>query len=398
MLYFILIARSDCMELNIDNINVHDAYKIAKDILNQENKKYGLNLSVNLLGFKSYYTSDLFNKKFKLSKGKYKFRTLLLPFKVLGQHGSVQQDNHREKEYVLVFSDSCILNSLFSGKGMLSDLLVTCYHEITHAKQEVTRSHKYGYRYFESVAIFHMEDAIMGYDYDFYQEYHDSFYKEIDANLKGNMMSIQYLNTNYPNSYQNDKEILYQNSILHEYQLKNYDFNFFLEKIYDIYSENPKKFYGIAPDFVPIPTSFCLPCSTQFKSVKEIMNEYNDWITPHKDFFGNEVQITDEKEKDFFELFAAFLTSDLYLSQLNLNDLDDEEKKFLDLACLYSINKERDREKFNNSVKNLPSISADELRSNMEDNQQKLKILQDIVKYLDVNSLDDKSTRKGTLR
>ena len=31
-----------------------------------------------------------------------------------------------------------------------------------------------------------------------------------------------------------------------------------LEKIYDIYSENPKKFYGIAPDFVPIPTSFCL--------------------------------------------------------------------------------------------------------------------------------------------
>ena len=386
------------MELNIDNINVHDAYQMAKDILDKENKKYGLNLSLHLLGFKSYYTSDLFKKKFKLNKSKNKLRTLLLPFKVLGQYGGVWQDNRQKKEYVLVFPNSCILNSLLTGKSMLSDLLVTCYHEITHAKQEVTRSHKYGYRYFENVAIFHMEEAIMRYDYDFYLEYHDSFYKEIDANLKGNKMSIQYLNTNYPNSFQNDKEILYRNSILHEYQLKNYDFNFFLEKIYNIYSKNPKKFYRDAPDFAPIPTNFCLPDSMQFKSVKEIMNEYKDWITPYIDFFGNEVQITDEDEKEYFELFAAFLTSDLYLSQLNLNDLDDEEKKFLDLACLYSINKERDREKFNNSVKDLPFISADELRSNMEDNQQKLKILQDIVKYLDVNSLDDKSTRKGTLR
>ena len=386
------------MELNTDNINIHDAYKIAKDILDQENKKYGLNLSLHLLGFRSYYTSDLFNKKLKLSKGKYKFRTLLLPFKVLGQHGSVQQDNHREKEYVLVFPNSCILNSLLTGKSMLSDLLVVCYHEITHAKQEVTRSHKYGYRYFENVAIFHMEKTIMDYDYDFYLKHHDSFYKEIDANLKGNLMSIKYLNTNYPNSYRNDKEILYQNSILHEYQLKNYNFNFFLEKIYNIYSKNPQKFYGNAPNFVPIPTSFCLPGATQFKSVKEIMNEYNDWITPHKDFFGNEVQITDEKEKEYFELFAAFLTSDLYLNQLDLNNLSDEEKKFLDLACLYSINKERDREKFNNSVRDLPFVSADGLHYNMEDNQQKLKKLQGIVKYLDVNSLDDKSTRKGTIR
>ena len=385
------------MELNIDHATVHDAYQMAKDILDQENKKYGLNLSVNLLGLKSYYTSDLFKKKYKLNRGKYKLHTALLPFKLLGEYGSIQQENQIKKEYVIVFPDSCILNSLFTCKGMLSDLLVTCYHEITHAKQEVTRSHKYGYRYFENVAIFHMEKAIMDYDYDFYLKHHDSFYKEIDANLKGNLMSIKYLNTNYPNSYQNDKEILYRNSILHEYQLKNYDFNFFLEKIYDIYSKNPQNFYENAPDFVPIPTSFCLPGSTRFKSVKEIMHTYEDWITPHKDFFGKKVQISDKKEKEYFELFAAFLTSDLYLNQLDLNNLSDEEKKFLDLACLYSINKERDREKFNNSVRDLPFVSADGRHYNIEDNQQRLRKLKDIVKYLDVNSLENQSTRKGTL-
>ncbi len=385
------------MDLNFDNITIHEAYQIAKDILEQENMRNGLDLSINFFGFKSYYTSDFFKNKIKLEKGKRKIRTLLLPFKLFGQYGNIQQDNQGEKEYVIVFSDTCIFNSLLTGKSMLLDLLVTCYHEITHAKQVVTRSHKYGYRYFENVAIFHMEEAIMRYDSYFYYKYHDSFYKEIDANLKGNIMSLMYLNTNYPDSYAIDKETLYQKSILHEYQLQNYNFNFFLNKIYTIYSKNPHKFYGDVPDFAPIPTNFCLPDSTHFKSVKEIMHEYESWITPHKDFFGREVQITAENEREYFELFASFLTSDLYLNQLDLSTLSDDEKKFLDLACLYCINKERDREKFNSSISHSPFISANSLHSNMKDNQQKLKRLHDIVKYLDVHSLDDESIKKGTL-
>lgn len=391
------------MKLNVDNISAQNACKIAKDILEQENKKYDLNLSLNLLEFESYYTSDLFKKKFKLYKGKNKLRTLLLPFLVKGEYSSIQ---HRE--YVLFFSDTTIFGSFLTGKSILSDLLVTCYHEITHAKQLGTSNQQHDYRYFENTTIFPMEKAILENNYSFYLKHHDSFYIEIDANLKGTRMSIEYLNTNYPNSYKKDKEILYKKSILYEYQLKNYNFNFFLERIYNIYSKNYQEFWERIPfpNTIPafslaFPSCFCLPGSTQFKSVKEIMRDYEDWINPHKNFWSQDFQITEEDEKEYFESIANFLTSDLYLNQLDLNNLSDEEKKFLDLACLYSINKEREREKFNNSVKALPFILVDKpfnnLYYNMKDNQRRLKKLYDVVKCLDVNSLDDKSTKKGTL-
>ena len=69
MLYFILIVRSDCfVDLNFDNITIHEAYQIAKDILEQENMRNGLDLSINFFGFKSYYTSDFFKNKIKLEK------------------------------------------------------------------------------------------------------------------------------------------------------------------------------------------------------------------------------------------------------------------------------------------------------------------------------------------
>ena len=378
---------------NSNYMSYQQAFDLAKKILDEENKKNNMHLTVEVFNFKTYYSSDFFKKDYKLSTFGEKVHDVLLPVMNTGVYYG---ELHHDDGYIIVFPNTHIYNSIIVGsKHFVTDIAKTCFHEIVHAKQDNSCGKQSDeYRYFERIPIKYMENSILRYDGYFYRMYHDSFYMEIDANLKGIIMTENYLRDNYPDIYEHDKDYINIKRINYEYQLKNYNFDFFFETILSIYATNPKKyyyyFYGKANvDFYPIPSLFCNPGSSEFKSVKDIMEIYEILTTKNVDKDGNKIFISKDEEMEYFELFAAVLTSDVYLNQIDFDSLDDDEKRFLDLACLYSLNKEKDREEYNKNVKYLSGVNRASLYFNILNNKSKIKKLKSIIQILDVNSLDN---------
>ncbi len=83
--------------------------------------------------------------------------------------------------------------NLFLNTRPLFDLLLTCFHELQHAKQNnISKLDENGYMtlnyYKKSQELF-----IVKNDYDFYYKHHDKFYSEIDADIFACEQALNFL-------------------------------------------------------------------------------------------------------------------------------------------------------------------------------------------------------------
>lgn len=385
------------MSIDFHKISIDEAKVIAQEVLDEENKKYDLDLYVASLKFHEYYSSDIFKNKLRLADGGNKIWNVLLPFKHRGLYS--EQYHEDIDEHILVFPTRCLFQRNMKREYAVVELLKTCYHEVTHALQFENRVNHYNI--FQDIGIFNMEEAISFFDYKFYKKYHDKFMKEIDADYNGMIKASKYLKERNFDYYSDVKNYIDDKNVLFEARYKNYDMDFFINKIYDLYKNDSMNFFSNNNSpFYPYPSLFCKYRSCEFKSVSDIMDSLDIFLNKEKYL----TMLTEQKvdENAVYELFYSFVTSELFLNKLDFDSLSDNEINFMKNACSYMLKKEKDKEKYNNDLNSFNIIDDKLFVVFAKRNIKRISLLDSALKkinssninkfnsYLDVEALESK--------
>ena len=110
----------------------------------------------------------------------------------------------------------------FSKKHELAFKVFTFYHETKHLLQDIySKQNIYDWFCNQMCSLCSIDET------KYYNDHHDSFYHEIDANLYGIKKTTSFLKR-YPKLYEENKEYIEQLRIQHEFYKNNFDFDTFL--------------------------------------------------------------------------------------------------------------------------------------------------------------------------
>ncbi len=285
---------------------VEQTRKIVDDIKEKEEYRYsarGLKFNIETPTVIKYYKDSFKNGTFSLKKNdassvKY---SLLLGVSASGwanwDTGDIvilSQNRHylfnapiTELTKKMPYQDMFIANATF--------------HEIRHIVQS-SGSYLSLYQYFCSAYLSKYDNLKPLLS----REYHDSLYAEIDANLYGAFQAKEY--------FKGNKDIEdYFNKQIGKYALQeiNYDFNSNLEK-YQSELETSEHSIENMNEF----EKFLWNADGTFKRPKEIAN-------------NGELYEFIKRNPGAADFYPRVISSDAYLSRLNINDLDKEEIEFL---------------------------------------------------------------------
>lgn len=168
-------------------------YKICNEVCTKER----INVDVYPLTVIDYYRSDIFKKKMKLIKGFDKYKVLTQPFDCLGFFSG----NNRE---IIVFMNDYKKRINTSGDYGLINYVKTIYHELRHSIQyKVVNNKEIDVKSNIAKFRFFIDSCRRNVVKD-YNNYHDEYSQEIDADVYALSKTKEYF-------YKNNKDIYYSN-------------------------------------------------------------------------------------------------------------------------------------------------------------------------------------------
>lgn len=264
--------------------------------------------------------------------------------KILG----ICRDNEIEV-YVNNYFHLCDLKEklLYMGTQHVSQkifvrLLKTTYHECFHILEQLMPS-----RYITELDYFLVttERPLRKTDGSYYDKNWHLFYDEMLADLYGNIKAREFLKENYPDVLDCNESWLNDELVEIKKRFVFFDYNHTYQKNYKDYIHEDN--------------------SDKFISVKAIYDMY----------------------KDFDERIVYYiLTLDLFLEQLDINNLSDEEITIMELAIEYAYNKELLKKDYIDNNFKLDKLSKEDAIY-YRDNIDKMKYFEEIDRMI-------KSTRK----
>lgn len=274
------------------NLSVKELKRLANEIVNEESRKYNLNVNVFPVTFIEYYTDYIFDDKFSLKKlnamSDYVYiRLKKWPFAF-----------YRNKDIVIILNKIKKYEKIDSFNSIFF-LVFVIYHELRHNMQDYNA--EFSYEYFLSG----LEGYLKLGDYSEmnYKRDHDDFSNEIGANLYGIQRAKDYLINKYPEIYELEKKHI-------EWREKNYIFNYFM---YDA-----SRVFDLAVPIIRSRIKTGIICEETL-----FMDRYGNFKSIRK-IFCNPVYNNLDKR-----IVASVMSSKIFLRELDYENLSYDELKVL---------------------------------------------------------------------
>lgn len=296
-------------------LSVSEIKRIAHQIIDEEEKKWNIELDIFPFTFIEYYTSDIFKKRFKLSNALY---NITLPFTSYGINDM--------KGNSIIFLNQ--YNRYIKTEEKLFQLLVACYHEYRHSIQE-----QYDICSYEGF-LYYMDEFVrskISIDYDLD---HDKYSYEIGANLYSVGRAKEYMINNYPDLYEKQKKEIEALEQQYIFDYMTFDPSDLIERVIKILKFNNKiqdnKFVSkinkksgfsfikkIDINDVPAVLKIFLDDNFNFKPIKEIKRLAD-------------INSLDER------IIYYFLSSNSFLESIDLEKLSDSELQLINQSVRYT--------------------------------------------------------------
>lgn len=293
-----------------DKISIIEMKRIAKEIIANESKKYGIDINIRPITFVDIINPKLFKDgNYTIDKRRHD----------LSNYINLRCGGYNDlKGTTVIFLDKLDRIS-HASIGNMFLLVNTCYHEARHSVQQTFDRFSYE-RFLLDMEIF----SILGDSYSHYKRNHDEYYSEIDANLYSIRMAREYLRSNYPEIYKKDKKRIDLSEKYYLVNLKLYNSSYFIDRVIPriktlvpTYSSDISK-SNFIKNISPVLSIF-LNDNGSFKRPREVIN--ND--------------IYQEIDKRILYIIFSSLS---YLDELrSMVNLSLEEINIIDEAIEYAI-------------------------------------------------------------
>lgn len=268
--------------------------KIVQSIIFNECKKHQINpkdLSVFPITWVEYYKECFKNKHLKLYN-------ITLPLIANGFF-----TNNSQNKQIVVFINQQMASDL-------THILLVTFHEFRHLYQD-TKVNAWSYE----GLIFNIEQLLKTQNHKEYLDNHDKYFFEIDANLYGAKMAINYLENNGIYS-PNSKELEYLKMLerVYDYDYFNFNFSSLFEKFINSYRN--KKFDHSCLNFT---MGVFLNKDGSFKSIKDIIKNPNFSFLDKRSIY-------------------SIISSKIFLKELDFSTLSKDDQELIDIALEYQQN------------------------------------------------------------
>lgn len=281
------------------NLSVKEMKKIVHQIIEEEEKEWGVKLNIFPFTIIEYYTNDIFKEKLKLTNS---IHYIKAPF--------INSGINDGKGNAIIF-----LNSYKSYKKIekrLFHLLLTCYHEYRHSIQEEFEYYNY------DGALDELECFLRYMIAGDYSNYYNTYSTEIGAHLYAARKAKSYMIKNYPELYEKHKKEIDDYEEKHIFYYMTYDASDLIDRVIQgLNNYNNNKDNKITFEEIPYVLEIFLNYNLKFRTIKEIKkNADNNFL--------------DKK------ILYAFLSSNSFLENIDLEKLDNEELQLLNEALEYT--------------------------------------------------------------
>ena len=299
--------------------------KIAHEIIDSEVKKYNMKMDVFPVTFVEYCKDKIFNQKYSLQ------RKVNLVKEARNNYGfnTIYSD-------IFVFLstiNSHTLKKLGKNNGSnILQLVVTCFHEARHTAQ--IRFNKFSYEGF----LRDLENTIRAFLPEDYESNHDKYSFEIGANLYGVAEAKKYLQKNYPEIYENNKNTLEWRESFYRYDYLTYDAVNTVDRFFDILKRKNVS-----------------PLSTRIMALRLFFNE-DESLRKIEDIIykmnNNPCYVHLDKK-----VVYVFMSSRYFLQNTNISELSIQELDLLKESLEYTNQVYQNQEKviekaYNNKIIN----------------------------------------------
>lgn len=294
----------------VKKVNIREMKRIAKEIMESESKKYGINIEIRPITFIDIINPRLFKSgNYTIEKRKRDFLNYI-DFNCGGYNDL--------KGTTVIFLNKLEGSSLKKIDSVYL-LANACYHEARHSAQQQFDRYSYA-RFLLDIECFFMKINACRH----YKRNHDEYSFEIGANLYSTRMAREYLKSNYPLIYEREKERINEREEHFLIDYKLYDAFYFIDKVIPSI-KNSRQFYedeSTKRNFInaisPVLSIF-LKDSGSFKRPNEVIN--NDKYQ--------------ELDKRIWYIMFSSLS---FLDDLEMfGDLSQEEVNVINEAIEYSI-------------------------------------------------------------
>ncbi len=188
-------------------------------------------------------------------------------------------------------------------------LAQVCYHELRHSEQSTWDAYSYQ-GFLRDIDQYRKKDT-----FDYYND-HDQYSFEIGANLYGVIKAKEYMQKHYPELYMEQKEDIERLLKLYQFDYMTYDASYSFDITLQIIRllEKNKKPSDISP-------------------VLEIFLN-NDFTFKKMSEFNHNINYRNLDKR----IIYAVLSSKAFLSQVNMEELSEEELKLLNESLQYTNN------------------------------------------------------------
>lgn len=291
-----------------NNLKLKEIKEKCKKLIEEEAKKQDVELNIEPITIVEYYDSDVFKEKTTIEKTMTKL--------VLANVGGLFDT---ETQKIIIFTDRMGKGQKVESPNKLAASIFASYHEFKHQLQyldkETTETEQF---------IIALENVIKTFFYKEYRINHDKYYMEIDANLYALNKTNEYFSQYEPELYPTAKEYLtekWEKSTLKH--LANYNFQKTFTKFYLVYL-----FKGINLNSLNIPgVEIFINKDNHFRNPKDILERFK------------QSNLDDN-------IFTSILSSNIYIRDLNIKTLTQEDKDILSNVLIKEL------EKINNTVIN----------------------------------------------
>ena len=305
-----------------EQYKIEDLKRILKEIIIEEEKEHNINIEGYLLTISEYYKSSILKDKLKLFPQKESILYLTAPLKFGGWY------DIKDKRIII------LINSLYEKFDILTPdsffhIIRKIYHEIRHVYQNEKMNDISKYQEFYTF----LEKILIKHDSLYYRLKHDFFLTEIDADTYSIEKTEKYLkekNNGYYEENINDidsfkRYLSHRNNIYNEEEIFE-KFNFILQgkiKKNKKSSNEPlnKTIKELEYSSYNIKDTLAIFYNQDgsFKTIKEIINNQNK---------------VDNK------IINTIITSISFIKSININNLGNEEIKYLIQALENKYQKE----------------------------------------------------------
>lgn len=303
------------MKLNNDRLSLRQMRELVRDIIDEESKKDGVDVDVYPITVLEYYGSDIFKEEYKLCKNLKEKKAMII--------SDFKSDGFQKNNIICVFlRKHNFLYKILNIKWDLSTLVFNIYHEYRHIYQR-QKFNCSSYRYF---CLF-LDTINMQLSPDKYEDYHNDFFQEVDADVFGIFKAQECLKQS-PDLYNKYKKYIDRRIEQAEFEYVNYDVQDFFE-VFNNNIQRNSEFYQCIYNRDDCFIKYFYNGDGSFKSMGEIFNCY--------------------KEVDS-QILYTILSSKCFIDSIDYSKLDVDEANLILEALQYSYGVEEKKYNYNKNL------------------------------------------------